>query len=172
MSVPTVCATLESKTGILRELMREAIFGPRYAKAVEVLAHATDPVESIALSAAIARAIYEGESADLSLLMNASAFSPELQKLQLEFEQIRLDLKRDRVEQLFKHARARKGLDRESARHILWMLSSRDVYRMLVHESGWSADRYEAWLSDTLVRLLTDPGHGAARDEAAAPGWT
>ena len=36
------------------------------------------------------------------------------------------------------------------------MLTSRDVYRMLVHESGWSADRYQAWLSDTLVRLLTD----------------
>ncbi len=140
MSVPTVYATLKSKTGILRELMREAIFGPRYAKAVEVLAHATDPVQSIALSAAIARAIYEGESAELSLLMNASAFSPELRKLQLEFEQIRLDLQRDRVEQLFEHARARKGLDREHARHVLWMLTSRDVYRMLVHESGWSAD--------------------------------
>ena len=167
VSVPTVYATLKSKTGILRELMREAIFGPRYAKAVEVLAHATDPVQAIALSAAIARAIYEGESAELSLLMNASAFSPELRKLQLEFEQIRIDLQRDRVEQLFKHARARKGLDREHARHVLWMLTSRDVYRMLVHESGWSADRYQAWLSDTLVRLLTHPGHGAARDEGA-----
>ena len=154
VSVPTIYATLKSKTGILRELMREALFGPRYAKAVEVLAKSTDAVQSIALSAEIARAIYEGESAELSLLMNASAFSPELRKLQLEFEQIRLDLQRERIEQLFKHAKARKGLDRESARHVLWMLTSRDVYRMLVHESGWSPDRYQSWLSDALVRVL------------------
>jgi hypothetical protein len=25
---------------------------------------------------------------------------------------------------------------------------------MLVHESGWSPDRYQSWLSDTLVRVL------------------
>jgi AcrR family transcriptional regulator len=155
VSVPTVYTTLKSKTGILRELMREAIFGPRYATAVEVLAHAADPVEAIALSASIARAIYEGESAELSLLLTASAFSPELRKLQLEFEQVRLDLQRDRIEKLYKGGLARTGLDQPSARHVLWMFTSRDVYRMLVHESGWSADRYQAWLADTLVRLLT-----------------
>jgi AcrR family transcriptional regulator len=155
VSVPTVYATVKSKTGILRELMQAAIFGPRYAKAVEALAHATDTVQAIARSAEVARAIYEGESAELSLLMNASAFSPELRKLQLEFEQIRLDLQRERVEQLFKHAKARRGLDRQGARHVLWMLTSRDVYRMLVHESGWSPERYQSWLSQTLVRLLT-----------------
>jgi AcrR family transcriptional regulator len=155
VSVPTIYATLKSKTGILRELMREAIFGPRYTRAAEVLAHCTDPVEAIARTAEVARAIYEGESAELSLLMSASAFSPELRKLQLEFEQIRLDLQRDRIEKLFKHSGARKGLDQESARHVLWMLTSRDVYRMLVHESGWSPDRYQSWLSDTLLRVLT-----------------
>jgi AcrR family transcriptional regulator len=155
VSVPTVYATLKSKTGILRELMREAIFGPRYTRAAEVLAQCTDPVEAIARTAEVARAIYEGESAEISLLMSASAFSPELRKLQLEFEQLRLDLQRDRIEKLFKHAGARKGLDQESARHVLWMLTSRDVYRMLVHESGWSPDRYQSWLSDTLLRVLT-----------------
>lgn len=155
VSVPTVYATLKSKTGILRELMREALFGPRYAKAIEVLAQATDPVDAIARTAQVARAVYEGESAELSLLMNAAAFSPELRKLQLEFEQLRLDLQRDRVERLFEHGSAKPGLDRASARHVLWMLTSRDVYRMLVRERGWSSDRYQAWLSETLVRLLT-----------------
>lgn len=155
VSVPTVYATLKSKTGILRELMRGALFGPRYAKAIEVLAHATDPVDAIARTAQVARAVYEGESAELSLLMSAAAFSPELRKLQLEFEQLRLDLQRDRIERLFEHGSAKPGLDRASARHVLWMLTSREVYRMLVHESGWSSERYQAWLSETLVRLLT-----------------
>ena len=51
---------------------------------------------------------------------------------------------------------ARMRFMRSIVQATLWMLTSRDVYRMLVHESGWSADRYQAWLSDTLVRLLTD----------------
>jgi hypothetical protein len=41
-----------------------------------------------------------------------------------------------------------------TARSILWMYTSRDVYRMLVHESGWTPDRYQQWLSDTLVNAL------------------
>src|SRR4029453_187684 len=60
VAVPTINATLKSKTGILRELMREALFGPRYAKAVEVLAHSTDPVQSMPPSAEIAGGTYEG----------------------------------------------------------------------------------------------------------------
>ena len=87
--------------------------------------------------------------------MNASALSPELRKLQLEFEQTGSICSASASSSL----QARQGqdvLDREHARHVLWMLTSRDVYRMLVHESGWSADRYQPWLADTLVRLLTD----------------
>jgi hypothetical protein len=40
------------------------------------------------------------------------------------------------------------------ARRLMWMYTSRDVYRMLVQESGWTPDRYEAWLSQTLLDTL------------------
>lgn len=39
-----------------------------------------------------------------------------------------------------------------AVRRILWMYTSRDVYRMLVHEGGWTPERYEQWLSATLTR--------------------
>ena len=38
------------------------------------------------------------------------------------------------------------------------MYTSRDIYRMLVHESGWTPDQYQSWLSDTLVTTLVDSG--------------
>jgi hypothetical protein len=34
------------------------------------------------------------------------------------------------------------------------MYTGRDVYRMLVRERGWSADKYEEWLGGTLARSL------------------
>jgi len=61
------------------------------------------------------------------------------------------------VELLFKQRKQTKGLTLEEARRILWMYTSREVYRLLVHEAGWTPARYEEWLSDTLLRALADP---------------
>ena len=52
---------------------------------------------------------------------------------------------------------AEAGLALDEARRILWMYTSRDVYRMLVQEGGWTPARYEAWLSETLVAALVKP---------------
>lgn len=154
VAVPTVYALYRSKEGLLRALMRAAIFGERFQAARARLAGVTDAVELIARTAHVARAIYEGESADLGLLRGASAFSPALRKLEREFEQIRLEMQEERVRLLFAQSKERKGLGLDDARRLLWMYTSRDVYRMLVQESGWTPDRYQRWLSDTLVTAL------------------
>jgi AcrR family transcriptional regulator len=111
----TVYSTVKSKSGLLYALMHNAIFGPRFLAAQESLVGVTDPVRRIALTAHVARAVYEGESAELSLLMKASAFSPELRKTQKAFEAIRRDMQRDRIDALFDAGRARDGLDRSVA---------------------------------------------------------
>lgn len=36
----------------------------------------------------------------------------------------------------------------------VWAILSPEVYLLLVHESGWSLDRYERWLAETLARVL------------------
>lgn len=154
----TIYAIYKSKEGILRELMRATLFGQRFQIVQSTLKEVTDPVRQIALSARVARAIYEGESAELGLMRGASAFSPALRKLEREFEQIRLDAQRKRVQSLFDQRRQKGGLSFDDARRILWMYTSRDVYRMLVHEGGWSPDRYQEWLSNTLLDALVAPG--------------
>jgi hypothetical protein len=39
----------------------------------------------------------------------------------------------------------------------MWMYTSRDVYRMLVHDGGWSPDQHQDWLSRTLTEALVRP---------------
>lgn len=155
VSAATVYATVRSKSGLLHALMHDAIFGPRFQEAQQKLVGVTDPVEQIAMTAAVARAIYEGESGDLSVLMKASAFSPELKKTQQHFESVRREMQRSRIDALFKSGRVKKGLDKETASSILWMFTGREVYHKLVHESGWSPDKYQAWLRETLLVSLT-----------------
>ena len=65
-------------------------------------------------------------------------------------------MQRERIDILFKAGRARSGLDKETASTILWMFTSRDVYHKLVHESGWSPDKFQDWLERTLLESLTD----------------
>lgn len=50
--------------------------------------------------------------------------------------------------------RLRPELNARTARDILWTLTGSDVYRMLVRERGWSSQKYQDWLADTLVRSL------------------
>lgn len=150
----TVYGLFKSKAGILRALMTDSLFGPRFQAAQLVLVGVTDATQMIALSAHVARAIYESESRELGLLRGTSGFSPVLRALEQEFENIRYDMQRERVELLFTQGKAKAGLDRETVRRILWMYTSRDLYRMLVHEGGWTPDQYQAWLAETLVAAL------------------
>lgn len=157
VAASTIYALFKSKDGILRALMTASLFGPRFKAAQALLEGVTDSAELIALSAHVARAIYESESSDLGLLRGASSFSPALRKLEQEFEDLRMKMQEERVNLLFKQKKARKGLDLETARRVLWMYTSRDIYRMLVQQGEWSPDQYQEWLSQTLMTSLVEP---------------
>jgi AcrR family transcriptional regulator len=157
VSEPTVYALFQSKVGILRALFQGTLFGPTYREALRRLEPERDAVRMIALTAGIARSIYESESAGLGLLRGAAALSPELREMERELEAMRYQHQEERVRLLFTQSRARQGLTVETARRLLWMYTSRDVYRMLVHEGGWTPGQYESWLSATLLATLVEP---------------
>jgi AcrR family transcriptional regulator len=157
VSASTVYAVFGSKEGILRELMRAALFGPRFREAQSLLDGISDPVERVASTARVARAIYESESAELGGLRGLSAFSPALRQMEEEFETMRYDMQRDRLEALATSGRMKPELALEDARRIMWMYTGRDVYRMLVEVGGWSPAKYQEWLAATLVDALVAP---------------
>jgi AcrR family transcriptional regulator len=58
------------------------------------------------------------------------------------------------IHSLETHSPLRAGLDSEQATDLAWALSSPDVFNLLTVDRGWSADRFGAWLADSLIRLL------------------
>jgi AcrR family transcriptional regulator len=48
----------------------------------------------------------------------------------------------------------RTGLTVVAAGDILWTLTAPDVSLRLVNRRGWSLDRYESWLTDTIAHAL------------------
>lgn len=169
VAASTVYALYKSKEGILRALIDAALFGARFQAAQAKLSGVRDPVRLIALSAHVARAIYEGESAELGLIRGAAAFSPALRRLEQELETVRFEMQEARVRLLFARSKQRRGLALEEARRILWMYTGRDLYRMLVQEGGWTPDRYQQWLSETLVEALVRPEARAVAEPSSRP---
>lgn len=157
VAASTVYAVCKSKDGILRALMERSLFGGKFQEAQTLLAGVTDPVKLIEMTPVVSSAIYESESGDLGLLRSASGFSPALKKMEQEFERVRYEMQEARLRLLFDAGKARMELSFEEARRILWMYTSRDIYRMLVHEGGWTPDRYRRWLSRTLLEALVAP---------------
>lgn len=157
VSAPTVFSLFKSKDGILQAIMHASLFGDRFQAAQEVIAGVEDPIVLIALTAKIARAIYESESEELGLMRGASAFSPALRKIESEFEALRFAMQEERLKMLFSAGLQRVELDLPDARRIMWMYTSRDIYRMLVVDGEWSGERYEKWLAGTLKQALVRP---------------
>ncbi len=154
VATSTVYALFKSKDGILQAIMRSTLFGDRFQAAQQVMEGVADAATQVALTAQVARAIYENESSELGLMRGASAFSPSLRKIEAEFESMRFDMQSERIRLLFAQSKAKAGLDPTKARRIMWMYTSRDVYRMLVTDGGWSPEEYQVWLTVALVDAL------------------
>ena len=83
--------------------------------------------------------------------------APELAKLEQRRECLRYERQERMIVSLREAGRLAADLDYTTARDIFWMLTGRDIYRMLVRERGWSSQKYQDWLADTLVRSVLSP---------------
>ena len=154
VAVPTVYAIFGSKKGIVAELLDQVRFGEGYRALIEEAKHVTAPLERLAFASRIPRQIYSAELPVENLLRGAGMLAPELSAVEDETNCRRYESQANLIDGLQKGKLLRAGLNREMARDILWCLTSRDIYRMLVRERKWSPEDYERWLKETLVREL------------------
>ncbi len=158
VSAQSVYAIFKSKTGILIALLDQSTFGPEYEEIVKQTLSASDPETRLRLAAGVARQIRGVQSAVFDLMRGAGVVAPELAKLEQQRERLRYEREEGMVTFLRSSGRLRPGLSRKTARDIFWMLTGGEVYRMLTSERGWSPQKYQDWLADTLVRSLLTPG--------------
>ena len=170
VSVQTVYAVFGSKTGILTELLNQATFGADYEETVRRTLEESDPELRLRGAARIARQIHDAQQEGFDLLRGAGVVAPELARLEQERESIRYERQEPMIDSLRDAKRLRQELSYRTARDILWTLTGGDMYRMLVRERGWSSQKYQDWLADTLVRSLLDsekpPGSKRIRGSA------
>jgi AcrR family transcriptional regulator len=154
VSAPTVYSLFQSKRGILRALMDEALPTDQRKALVKKTKFETSPKKRLAIAAKIARQMYDAERAQLDIFRGASVLAPEFKELEKEREQRRHKRLKEAIKTMTKEKSLTKGLLPSKAHDILWAFTGRDMYRMFVIERGWSSDEYEKWLAQLLVKAL------------------
>lgn len=154
VSMPTIYALFKSKRGVLQALIDEALPSEQRAELVDFSMQEKSPEKRLSITAKLSRQIYDAEREVMDFLRGAAVVAPELKELEQERENRRYERQEEYVKKMMKEKVLAQGLTLQKAREILWTLTGRDLYRMLVIEKKWTSDEYETWLSELLVKSL------------------
>lgn len=154
VSIPSIYSLFQSKLGVLRALMDDALPPDEFKALVEKSINEKSPKERLSISAKIARQMYDAERTQMGIFRSAAVLAPELRELEKEREMRRYNRQEVTIKAMVKENSLIKGLSATKARDILWALTGRDMYRMFVIEQEWTSDEYEKWLAQLLIISL------------------
>ena len=154
VAVPTVYASAGTKPTLLRLLLdridEEAGIGPLAAE----LAQSQDAKRVVELEVRITRQLAERCGDVIGALQSAAGVEPEMAGALTAGMERHRGGARATVKRLAQLGKLRASLDEDEAVAIAATLCSPAVYAMLTGEHGWSFDRCESWLNETLRRQL------------------
>ena len=155
VAVPTVYAMYRSKRAMLSALLDEADAQADVAGLLKDLhAAAGDPRKQLRRLISFTCRFY-GHAGDIvEIARGAGSTNEDLLALWQEGEERRLRGQRPLADAWDRAGALRKSLSAKEALDILWAMTGADHYRLFVVDRKWSAVRYEAWLENTLARLL------------------
>ena len=156
----TIYRLFASKLGILKAVIDVAIVGDDDDVAMadrpqvrELLAD-LDAHERLAQFAALLRDLMARTAPVHRLLADAARSDPDAATLLAEIANQRQAGQRRIARSLARSGALRAGVRERDAADIIHALASPEVYGLLVLDRGWSAERYERWMADTLRQQL------------------
>ena len=159
----TVYRLFSSKRGILKAILDVSIAGDDEAvpmadrPPVRSLLAAPDQRNKVAGFVAIAAQVNSRTAAIYRILVSAAASDPDAAALLDELTRQRQEGQGGLARSLARAGALRPNLRERDAGDIIHALMSPEVYRLLVVDRGWPPERYEKWLTETLVDQLLAP---------------
>jgi len=155
VAVPTVYAMYRSKRAMLFALLDQADAQAYVAGLLRDLhAAAGDPRKQLRRLVSFTCRFY-GQAGDIvEIARGAGCTNEDLLALWQEGEERRLRGQRPLTDAWDRAGVLRESHTAKEALDILWAMTGADHYRLFVVDRKWSAAHYEAWLENTLERLL------------------
>lgn len=128
-----------------------------------------DPREAVAAHCAIGAALME-RAGDMIMVGEAAAVAdPELGRSMAVSLEATYRVHLLLAQRLEDRGDLRAGLDAQAAADILATIGSPYVFHALRRQRGWSAARYQEWLTATLTQQLIEPPEGMSRGANRPP---
>ena len=156
----TIYRLFASKLGILKAVIDVAIAGDDDDVAmadrpqVQALLAERSASEQVAGFAALLRELMARTAPVHRLLADAARSDADAAALLAEIARQRQEGQRRVARSLARSGALRPGLRERDAADIIHALASPEVYGLLTIDRGWSGQRYERWMADTLTQQL------------------
>lgn len=116
-----------------------------------------DPAALLAAFARLRSQILERAAPVEQVLSGAAEVDAEAAELLARANRQRLEGQSRIARELARRGALAGDVNEDEAVDVIYALMSRELYRILTVERGWSAERYERWLAKALVALLLPP---------------
>jgi AcrR family transcriptional regulator len=160
VAVDTVYAAFGSKRGVLKSLLDVRVGGDDAPVEMldrpgpQAVRRETNQRRQVARFASDVSAIMERVRPVDDILRGAAAVDAEVAALRARTQESRYEAIRQFVAWLAANGPLRMGLTDEDAAAIVWTMASPEAHRLLRSERRWTAERYTAWLEESLARIL------------------
>jgi AcrR family transcriptional regulator len=158
----TVYRLFGSKLGILTALLDNAAAGDDEAVALgdrpgvrDLLTH-QNPHEQLAGFARLSHEVMARLAPIQRILLTAAGSDPQAAALLAEHTRQRQAGQARVAHALATTGALRAGVTERDAADVIHALMSPEVYLLFTTDRGWSPDRYQTWLADTLTQQLLD----------------
>jgi AcrR family transcriptional regulator len=164
VALQTVYTAVGSKRALASAVIESAAVTPDVPEMIEHAVAEQDAGRKLDLAAAVTRRILERGGEVVELMRRAG--SEELLDEWRQWEERRFRGQATLVESLVATGRVHPGVQAGELADVLWALTGRDVYALLVGQRGWSSERYERWLAQALRRQLLAPETAELPDDS------
>jgi len=158
--LPTLYRLFGSKRALLTAVLDTSFVGDDQPvafadrPAVQAALSEPDPHQLLDAFARIAREFMDRSSAILHVLASAAQVDTEAADLLAEIRRQRYAGQSRIVAALMERGALDPSLEPSQAADFVYLLWSPDTHRILTVERGWTAEQYEAWLTNALRRTL------------------
>jgi AcrR family transcriptional regulator len=160
VSVPTVELVFGTKSQLLRAAISFAIRGDGEPVAMlqRPWAQRAQEASSVAeFLAIVGRVLVEAQQRSAGLILaafEAANYDESTSALAAQLRGQRAETAAWLVDELITRASLRREITREQAIDTVWLLMDPHGFVALIRDRGWTAERFEAWFTDSAHKLL------------------
>jgi AcrR family transcriptional regulator len=157
---PTVRAVFKTKPNLVEHLLRLAVRGSddevqlQQREAFQQVLASNDADTLLDRLAEFAETVHRRSWDVLEIVRGAAGSDPAIAELHEQRLRARHANQRTIANRLHELRALPKHTTVDAAADLLWLYTSADIYRMLVIERRWSAQRYRAWFRSAVAASL------------------